>query len=173
MFSYVDVERRMPAGHPIRRIGKVVDRALAGMDDVFDAMYAGTGRPSIPPEQLLRALVVRMIHTVRSERQLMERINCDMLFRWFAGLSLDDPAWHPTTFTKNRDRLLAYGVDGRFLSEVNKQAHSRRLLSRDHFSLDGALLEACASIKSFRPREPAASPREDDEGTAGTFAVRA
>ena len=167
MFSYVDVERRIPAGHPIRRIRKVVDRALAGMDDVFDAMYAETGRPSIPPEQLLRALVVQMIHTVRSERQLMERINYDMLFRWFVGLSLDDPAWHPTTFTKNRDRLLAHGVDERFLSEVNKQAHSRRLLSRDHFSLDGTLLEACASIKSFRPREPAASPPEDDEGTGG------
>ena len=167
MFSYVDVESRMPAGHPIRKIRKVVDRALAGMDDVFDAMYAETGRPSIPPEQLLRALVVRMIHTIRSERQLMERINYDMLFRWFVGLSLDDPAWHPTTFTKNRDRLLAHGVDGRFLAEVNKQAHSRRLLSRDHFSLDGTLLEACASIKSFRPKEPAAGPPDEGEGTGG------
>ena len=167
MFSYVDVESRIPAGHPIRKIRKVVDQALAGMDDVFDAMHAETGRPSIPPEQLLRALVAQMIHTIRSERQLMERINYDLLFRWFVGLSLDDPAWHPTTFTKNRDRLLAHGVDDRFLAEVNGQAHSRKLLSRDHFSLDGTLLEACASIKSFRPKGRAASPPEDDEGAGG------
>ena len=137
----VDVESRIPAGRPIRKIRKVVDQALAEMDDVFDAMYAETGRPSIPPEQLLRALAVQMIHTIRSERQLMKRINYDMLFRWFVGLSLDDLAWHPVTFTKNRDRLLAHGVDKWFLAKVNQQAYSRRLLSHDHFSLDGTLLD--------------------------------
>ena len=165
-FSYVDVERRIPAGCPIRRIGKVVDQALSGMDAIFDAMRAEAVRPSIPPEQLLRALVVRMIRTVRSGRRLMERVSHHMPFRWFAGLSPDDPTCHPTTFTKNRDRLLAHGVDERFLSEVSKQGHSRRLLSRDRFPLDGALLEACPSIKSFRPQEPAAGPPED-EGTGG------
>ena len=147
MFSYVDVESRMPAGHPIRKIRKAVDQALAGVDDVFNAMHAKTGHSSIPPEQLLRALVVRTIHTIRSERQLMERVNPDMLFRWFVGLSLDDPAWHPATFTKNRGRLLAHGVDERFLAKVNEQAQARQgavWLGQDH----GADAQAEASRAS-------------------------
>ena len=167
MFSYVDIEGLIPDGDPIRKVRKVVDEALLGMGDVFEAMYAETGRPSIPPEQLLRALVVQIIHTVRSERQLMKRIKFDLLFRWFVGLSMDGPVWHHSTFAKNRDRLLAHGIDERFLAKVNEQAESRKLLSKDHFSLDGTLLEACASIKSFRPRNRPEGPSGDGGGGSG------
>lgn len=167
-FSYVDTESMIPDGDPIRKVKAVVDEALSGMEDVFKAMYAESGRPSIPPEQLIRALVVQIVHTIRSERQLMKRIKFDLMFRWFVGLSMDDPVWHHSTFTKNRDRLLAHGIDEAFLAEVNKQAAARKLLSKDHFSLDGTLLEACASIKSFKPKDAAGDASGGDgEGGGG------
>lgn len=163
-FVYAPLESFVPRGHPIRKIKKLVDAALASMDSVFEAMYAASGRPSIPPEQLLRALILQMIYSVRSERLLMEELGYNMLFRWFVGLAMGDSAWHPTTFTHNRDRLLAHDVDERFLAAVNAQAQAKRLLSKEHFSLDGTLLEACASIKSFRPKDAPKPPDGGDDG---------
>lgn len=167
MFSYVDTESRIPKGHPIRKVKAVVDEAMGRMNNVFEVMYADAGRPSKPPEHLLKALVLQMLYGIRSERQLMERVNFDLLFRWFIGLAPDDEPWHPTTFTHNRDRLLAHDIDARFLSEVTKQAAARKLLSKDHFSLDGTLLEACASIKSFKPKDAPKPPDGGDAGGAG------
>src|SRR5512132_2441854 len=162
LFSYVDLEARVPAGHPLRTIRAIVNDALAGLSPGFHELYARIGRPSIPPEQLLRALLLQAFYSMRSERQLMERMGFDLLFRWFVGLGIDDPVWNHSTFSKNRDRLLAGDVAAEFLAEVLDQPQVRRLLSSEHFSVDGSLVEAWASMKSFRPKDD-----PDDPPTGG------
>jgi transposase len=152
IFSYINLEDRVPQEHPLRPIRRMVDRALEDLSDDFDRMYAQSGRPSVPPEQLLRALLVQLFYSVRSERALMEQLDYNLLFRWFVGLNIDDPVWHPTSYTKNRDRLLAGDVAFRFFQSVLDLARDRHLLSADHFTVDGTLLEAWASQKSFRPK---------------------
>jgi transposase len=163
-FSYISLEDRVPQDHPLRAIRRMVDKALAELTATFDAMYAQTGRPSIPPEQLLRALLLQILYSVRSERLLMQELDYNLLFRWFVGLKIDDPVWHATTFTKNRDRLLRHEVAEGFFAAIHQQADARQLLSKDHFTVDGTLIEACASLKSFRPK---GEPDEDDEGPGG------
>jgi transposase len=152
LFSYVDLEARVPAAHPLRTIRVIVNHALRALSPGFHDLYARVGRPSIPPEPLLRALLLQAFYSIRSERQLMERLDFDLLFRWFVGLGIDDQVWHPSTFSKNRDRLLAGDVAAEFLAEVLDQPQVRRLLSSEHFSVDGSLVEASASIKRFRPK---------------------
>lgn len=164
LFSYLSPEQRVPADHPLRAIRRMTDDALATLSRAFDRLYADTGRPSIPPEQLLRALLLQTLYTVRSERLLMEQLQYNLLFRWFAGLSMDDPVWHPTTFTKNRDRLLDGDVAARFFDAVVAQARTAGLLSDEHFTVDSTQLEAWASLKSFRPREESGRPPDDDPG---------
>lgn len=150
LFSYVDLEARVPAGHPLRTIRGIVNDVLVSLSADFAAMYSCTGRPSIPPEQLLRALLLQAFYSVRSERQLMEQLDFNMLFRWFVGLGIDDAVWDASTFAKNRDRLLEADVSAKLLSGVVNHRKVRRLLSRDHFSVDGTLIDAWASMKSFR-----------------------
>lgn len=164
MFSYVDLESRISLRHPIRVIRRIVDAALEEMEPVFSRMYAERGRPSIPPEHLLRALLLQILYTVRSERLLMERIDHDLLFRWFVGLGIDDPVWDHSTFSKNRDRMMRFGLDGLLFEAVKKQGQGQRLLSRDHFSVDGTLIEACASMKSFKPKDDSDGDGEDFHG---------
>src|ERR687891_1464160 len=137
LFSYVDLEDRVPQGHPLRTIRLIVNEALAGLSPGFHDLYARVGRPSIPPEQLLRALLLQAFYSIRSERQLMERLDFDLLFRWFVGLGIDDPVWDHSTFSKNRERLLDGDVAARFMAEVLHQPAVRRLLSDEHFSVDG------------------------------------
>lgn len=163
MFSYVDLESRIPKQHPIRKIRRIVDKALPALECAFNRMYSERGRPSIPPEQLIRALLLQIFFTIRSERQLMERIDYDLLFRWFVGLGMDDPVWDHSVFSKNRDRLMAYDVDELLFESIKQQAAAKKLLSRDHFSVDGTLIEACASLKSFRPKD------RDDDSDAENF----
>jgi transposase len=151
-FSYMPVERRIPAGHPLRPIRVLVDEALAGLSRDFDKLYARDGRPSIPPERLLRALLLQAFYTVRSERQLMEQLDYNLLFRWFVGLSADDPVWDATVFCKNRDRLLDGDIAAKFFAGVLTLPQVRGLLSSEHFSVDGTLIEAWASMKSFVPQ---------------------
>ena len=150
LFSYVDLEARVPADHPLREIRVLVDEALAALSPDFAGLYSKTGRPSIAPEKLLRALLLQAFYTIRSERQLMEQLDYNLLFRWFVGLSMDAPVWDTTTYSKNRDRLVAGDVAARFLQAVLRGARVRRLLSDEHFSVDGTLIEAWASMKSFR-----------------------
>ena len=152
MFSYVSLEARVPVDHPLRAIRRITDRALDRLSPRFGTLYVNFGRPSIPPEKLLRALLLQALYTIRSERQLMEQIDYNLLFRWFVGLGMDDAVWAPTTFTKNRDRLLAGDIAAAFFDAVLIHADSARLLSDEHFTVDGTLLEAWASHKSFRPR---------------------
>ena len=152
MFSYLSPEQRVPADHPLRAIRSLTDAALRTMSRRFARLYAKTGRPSIPPEQLLRALLLQVLYSVRSERLLMEELRYNLLFRWFVGLNMDDPVWHPTTFTKNRDRLLAGEVAAAFFDAVAAQARTAGLLSDEHFTVDGTQLEAWASLKSFQRR---------------------
>ena len=153
LFSYVDLESRIPKNHPIRKIRTIVDKALTDLEDTFSEMYAAVGRPSIPPEQLIRSLLLQIFYTIRSERQLMERLNYDLLFRWFVGLGLDDSVWNHSVFSKNRDRLMLNGIDELFFDAIKKQGYANKLMSREHFSVDGTLLEACASMKSFKPKD--------------------
>ena len=164
MFSYLSPEQRVPADHPLRAVRALTDEALRTMSRRFAGLYANTGRPSIPPEQLLRALLLQVLYTVRSERLLMEELNYNLLFRWFVGLNLDDPVWHPTTFTKNRDRLLAGDIAAAFFDAVQAHARAAGLLSDEHFTVDGTQLEAWASLKSFRCRDAAESDPPDDPG---------
>ncbi len=152
LYSYVDLEGRIPRDHPLRPMREVVDAALGEMSPRFAELYARTGRPSIPPERLLRALLLQVLFTVRSERLLMEQLEYNLLYRWFVGLGIDDPVWVATTFTKNRDRLLEGEVAQVFFDAVLKQARERGLLSSEHFSVDGTLIEAWASHKSFQPK---------------------
>ncbi len=153
LFSFVDLEVRVPADHPLRPVRLMCDRALASMDRLFTRMYADHGRPSIAPEHLLRAQLLQVLYTVRSERMLMEQLDYNLLFRWFVGLGVDDQVWHPTTFTHNRDRLLEHEVAKRFFAEVLAQAREGKLLSDEHFTVDGTFIEAWASQKSFKPKD--------------------
>jgi transposase len=154
LFSYVDLEKRVRSDHPLRAIRALTDSALAALSGDFAALYSKVGRPSIAPEMLLRAMLLQAFYSVRSERQLMERLEFDLLFRWFVGLGLDDPVWDHSTFSKNRDRLLEGEIAARLLNAVLAQPRIKRLLSSEHFSVDGTLIEAWASMKSFRPTEP-------------------
>jgi transposase len=158
LFSYVSCEERVPADHPLRAIRSIVDEALEVLSADFEEMYAPQGRPSIAPEKLLRALLLQAFYSVRSERQLMEQMNYNLLFRWFVGLSMDAPVWDVTVFTKNRDRLLDGAVAAKFMAAVLSQARMKKLLSDEHFSVDGTLIEAWASMKSFRPKDGSGSP---------------
>ena len=161
LFSYVDLEDRVRGDHPLRTIREIANAALGALSGEFEAIYAaGVGRPSIPPERLLRALLLQAFYGVRSERQIMERLEYDLLFRWFVGLGVDDPAWDPTTFGKNRDRLLAGDVARKFLAAIVAHPKVKRLLSTEHFSVDGTLIEAWASTKSFRPKDGSGDPPE-------------
>ena len=153
VFSYISAEKRVPADHPLRKVRALVDAALAKLSKDFDQLYADTGRPSIPPERLLRALLLQYFYGIRSERMLMEQLDYNLLFRWFVGLQMDDPVWVPTTFTKNRARLLEGDIAQRFLQETVALAQERGLTSDEHFSVDGTLLEAWAGQKSFRPKD--------------------
>jgi MFS family permease/transposase len=156
----VDVEKRVWGDHPLRVIRRIVNETLTAMSAEFDALYPPTGRESIPPERWLRALLLQAFYTIRSERQLVERIEFDQLFRWFVGLGMDDPVWNATTFTKNRDRLLAGEIAAKFLAGVLTQPQVKALLSTEHFSVDGTLLEAWASTKSFRPKDASGPPSD-------------
>lgn len=166
LFSYVDLEQRVPARHPLRAIRAIVNAALAALDEEFQAIYASTGRPSIPPEKLLRALLLQLFHGIRSERQMMERLDFDLSFRWFVGLGIDDAVWDASTFSKNRDRLLDGDIAAQFLAAILAGPQVKRLLSNDHFSVDGTLIEAWCSMKSFRPKEEADAdePAPDEFG---------
>ena len=152
LFSYVDLEARVRGDHPLRAIRSLVEAALEALSEDFSELYSGMGRPSIPPEKLLRAMLLQAFYSIRSERQLIERLEFDLLFRWFVGLGVDDPAWDHSTFSKNRDRLLEGEIAARFLTAVLAQPRVKRLLSTDHFSVDGTLIEAWASMKSFKPK---------------------
>ena len=164
LFSYLSPEERIAADHPLRTIRRLTDEVLQGLSSRFATMYSDVGRPSIPPEQLLRALLLQALYTVRSERQLIEQIDYNILFRWFIGLNLDDPIWSPTTFSKNRDRLLGSDIAGAFFHGVVAQAARGGLLSTDHFSVDGTLLEAWAGQKSFVRKDCEGDRPPDDPG---------
>src|SRR6185295_5957853 len=158
LFSYLRLEDRIAADHPLRAIRMLVNEALAGLSGRFDELYSSTGRPSIAPEYLLRATLLQAFFTVRSERQLMEQIDYNLLFRWFVGLSIDDAVWDASVFSKNRDRLLEADVAREFLATLLALPQGKRLLSSEHFSVDGTLLEAWASMKSFRPKDGSGEP---------------
>ena len=165
LFSYVDLEKRVRLDHPLRAVRVLTDSALETLSGDFAALYSGLGRPSIAPEMLLRAMLLQAFYSVRSERQLMERLEFDLLFRWFVGLGMDDPVWDHSTFSKNRDRLLDGEIAAKFLSAVLAQPRVKQLLSSDHFSVDGTLIEAWASMKSFKPKKPS------DAGGTGAAGV--
>jgi transposase len=151
LFSYVSCEARVPSGHPLRIIRAIVDEALVVLSDELDALYASQGRPSIPPEKLLRALLLQAFFGIRSERQLMEQLDYNLLFRWFVGLAVDAPVWDVSSFSKNRDRLLEGDIARQFLAAVICQPRVKALMSDEHFSVDGTLIQAWASHKSFQP----------------------
>src|SRR5688500_4530681 len=153
MFSYISPEERVPRDHPLRAVRRITDRALERLSPRFGTIYVKFGRPSVPPEKLLRALVLQALYSIRSERQLMEQLDYNILFRWFVGLGMDDAVWSPTTFTKNRDRLLDGDIASAFFEVILIHADTERLLSDEHFTVDGTLLEAWASQKSFRSRD--------------------
>ena len=164
LFSYVDLEARIPARHPLRTIRQVVNEALSSLDAEFETLYTDFGRPSIPPERLIRASLIQILFSVRSERQLMEQMQYNLLFRWFVGLGIDDPVWVPTVFTKNRDRLLTTDMSRKLLAAILADREVAPLLSDDHFSVDGTLVKAWASMKSFRPKADDMPP-DDDPGS--------
>lgn len=153
LFSYVSPEARVPAKHPLRRIRELVRSVLEGLGSCLGPLYASEGRPSIPPEQLLSALLLQVFYSIRSERQLMEQLDYNLLYRWFVGLAPDDPVWDASTFTKNRERLQRGDVFQRFMSELLNHEQVKPLLSDEHFSVDGTLIEAWASQKSFKPKD--------------------
>src|SRR6478735_7299940 len=152
LFSYVDLEDRVPARHPLRKVRQIVNDALACLDAEFDRLYCAEGRPSIAPERLIRASLIQILFSIRSERQLMEQMHYNLLFRWFVGLGIDDAVWVPTVFTKNRDRLLTTDIARKFLAAILSDKAVAPLLSDEHFSVDGTLIEAWASMKSFKPK---------------------
>jgi len=164
LFSYVSLEDRIPDNHPLRPIRRMVDDALERLSDRLDALYANEGRPSIPPERLLRASLLQILYSVRSEALLMEQLQYNLLFRWFVGLGIDDPVWNDSTFSKNRDRLLDAELSQELLQAVLAPARDQNLLSTDHFSVDGTLVESWASMKSFQPVD---THEEDDRGSGG------
>lgn len=165
-FSYVSAEERIPEDHPLRSIRRMTDEVLESMGPAFDELYSWTGRPSSPPERLLRALLLQALYTIRSERLLMEQLNYNLLFRWFVGMDLDEKVWAPTVFTKNRDRLLEGDVAGQFFAAVVDLARKKRLLSDEHFTVDGTMIEAWAGQKSFRRKDgkPPKGPHGDFRG---------
>lgn len=163
VFSVISIEDRIPADHPLRAMLSLVNPVLAALSPRFQGLYSKLGRPSIPPERLLRALLLQVLFTIRSERQLMEQLDYNLLFRWFVGLNPDDPIWDPTVFTKNRDRLIEGTIADAFLEEILKVAHERGLLSHEHFTVDGTLLEAWASQKSFQRKDGKTPPPSDDD----------
>jgi transposase len=158
LFSYVDLEARVPKQHPLRVIRRLVDTALVDLSPAFAALYAPIGRPSIPPERLVRALLLQAFYSLRSERQLMEQLGYNLLFRWFVGLGIDDPVWDVTVFTKNRDRLLDGDIAKAFMAAILSRPEVKALLSDEHFSVDGTLIQARASTKSFRPKDGSGEP---------------
>lgn len=158
LFTYIRLEERVPSDHPLRAIRKLVDQALGVLNQRFEELYSPIGRPSIPPELLLRATLLQAFFSVRSERMLMEQINYNLLFRWFVGLPMDVEAWHPTVFTHNRDRLLEADVAREFLAALLALPQVSKLLSSEHFSVDGTLIDAWASMKSFRPKDGSGGP---------------
>lgn len=167
LFSYVNLEDRVPARHPLRLIREIVNTALARLDGAFDTLYAAEGRPSIAPERLLRAALIQILFSVRSERQLMEQMQYNLLFRWFVGLGIDDTVWVPTVFSKNRDRLLTTDIARQFLAAILADRAVAPLLSDEHFSVDGTLIQAWASMKSFQPREAATKAEPPVGGDVG------
>ena len=167
LFSYVDLEARIPARHPLRTIRQVVNEALASLDADFAALYTDLGRPSIPPERLIRASLLQILFSVRSERQLMEQMQYNLLFRWFVGLGIDDPVWVPTVFSKNRDRLLTTERSRKVMAAILAHREVAPLLSDEHFSVDGTLVKAWASMKSFQPKDTEAPPDDDPGGPPG------
>ena len=167
LFSYIRLDERIPADHPLRVIRQLVDAALAELSRAFAKLYARDGRPSIAPERLLRALLLQAFYTVRSERQLMEQLDYNLLFRWFVGLSTDDPVWDATVFCKNRDRLLDGDIARKFMISVLNLPRVRQLLSSEHFSVDGTLIEAWASMKSFVPKDDSNPPSTKGHGGSG------
>ena len=165
MFSYLSPEQRVPADHPLRPIRQMVDAVLRHLSPRFDALYALGGRPSIPPEKLLRALLLQCLYSIRSERLLMEQLDYNLLFRWFVGLNMDDPVWDATVYSKNRERLIDGDVADEFFNEVLGIAKQHDLLSDEHFTVDGTLIEAWAGQKSFKKKEAGdASAPPDDPG---------
>jgi len=172
LFSYRPIEDRIPGDHPLRALRRLVDPLLVALSPRFQALYARTGRPSIPPEQLLRALLLQVLYTIRSERQLMEQLDYNLLYRWFVGLAPDDAVWVPTVFTKNRDRLLDGNIAEAFFDQVLALANRQALLSHEHFTVDGTLLEAWASHKSFRPIEDPTPRASDDDPSNPTVNFR-
>ncbi|MTH79149.1 IS5 family transposase [Paracoccus aestuariivivens] len=164
LFSYVDLEQRIPVRHPLRKIQQVVNDALVSLDGEFDRLYAMGGRPLIAPERLIRASLLQILFSIRSERQLMEQMQYNLLFRWFVGLGIDDPVWVPTVFTKNRDRLLTIEMSRKVMAAILAHRDVAPLLSDEHFSVDGTLIKAWASTKSFRPK-PETVPPGDDGGS--------
>src|SRR5438874_12715304 len=154
LFSYVDLEARLRRDHPLRAIRTIVNEALVALEAEFAGLYSPLGRPSIPPEKLLRAMLLQAFYSIRSERLLMERLEYDLLFRWFVGIGVDDAAWDHSVFSKNRDRLLEGDIAAKFLAAVLAQPKVKKLLSTDHFSVDGTLIEAWASMKSVKPKSP-------------------
>ena len=164
MFSYLSPEQRVPADHPLRAIRQLVDRALKALSATFEQIYAASGRPSIAPEKLLRALLLQVLYTVRSERLLMEQLEYNLLFRWFVGLNMDEPVWVASVFSKNRDRLMEGDIAENFFAQVLDQARAADLLSDEHFSVDGTLIEAWASQKSFQRKDGPMPPPSDDAG---------
>lgn len=164
LFSYVDLEERVPERHPLRLIRRIVNDALASLDAEFAALYTDFGRPSIAPERLIRASLLQLLFSIRSERQLMEQMDYNLLFRWFVGLGIDEPVWVPTVFTKNRDRLLTTDMSRKFMAAILAHPEVRPLLSDEHFSVDGTLVKAWASMKSFQPKNSAPPPHDDDPG---------
>jgi transposase len=158
LFSYVDLEARVPKDHPLRRVRELTNDALLKLDEKFEELYSKEGRRSIPPERLLRACLLQLFYSIRSARQLMERMDFDLLFRWFVGLGIDDAVWDHSVFSKNRDRLLNTEIAQAFLAALLSEPRVKRLLSHEHFSVDGTLLQAWASMKSFRPKDGGGDP---------------
>lgn len=163
MFSYISPEKRVPQDHPLRMIWVLSDAALKDLSPLFDQLYSRVGRPSIPPEKLLRALLLQVLYTIRSERLLMEQLNYNLLFRWFVGLNLDEPVWDASVFSKNRDRMLAGDVARAFFDRVVALANEHRLLSDEHFTVDGTLIQAWAGQKSFQRKDATDQPKGDDD----------
>src|SRR5437016_3802249 len=166
MFSYVSPDQRVPADHPLRPIRDFVDLVLEGLSGSFSRLYPDWGRPSIPPEKLLRALILQLLYSIRSERLLMEQLAYNLLFRWFVGLNMDEPVWDASTFSKNRDRFMSQQIGRAFFAEIVTAARASGVLSDEHFTVDGTRIEAWASVKSFRPKTeaPADRPPPDDPG---------
>ena len=166
MFSTISPEKRVPADHPLRPVKRMADQALADLSPVFDEMYSAVGRPSIPPERLLKSLLLMAFHSIRSERLFCEHLDYNLLFRWFLDMSMDEPSFDHSSFSRNRDRLLEHDVAGQFFIAVVNQARAAGLMSNEHFTVDGSLIEAWASIKSFRPRDEKPEDRKppDDPG---------